>query len=442
MYHQAQEVGRLQALARFGEDIGRSLGLPAGALGFDDWEVALRTALRLPAGGGGAAQVNGGARLLVLDEFTYLLLHSPELPSVLQALYDESQQSVDYPSAAVVMCGSALSVMSELLSGAKPLRGRAQLDISILPFDYREAATFWGVSDPQIAFQLNAVFGGTPGYRSLVQAAAPSSLGELPEFLARSVLNPSHALFAETDYLLREDPRVRAKEAYQSILAAVAGGQSSPVGIGGVVGRDHNSLRHPLGVLVTAGFLTKRTDVLNPHRPLYYLADPIVRFEALITTPCRALLEERDVATAWKQSAATFSSGVLGPHFEDMCRVWTRRYAQPQLGVQVGEVGSAVLNDSEARSQHELDVVGLARGRRGANPKVVVIGEAKSSSRPRTASDLTRLEKIRELLVKREQGKPDAILVIFGMEGFDHTLTEACQSRGDVHLVSLEDLYA
>jgi len=45
------------------------------------------------------------------------------------------------------------------------LRGRAGLELIIPPLDYRLAAQFWGISDPQLAVKVNAIVGGTPAYR-------------------------------------------------------------------------------------------------------------------------------------------------------------------------------------------------------------------------------------------------------------------------------------
>ena len=51
LYHQAQELERPQALARFAGDIAETLALPRDQLRFADWETALRTALGYPARG-------------------------------------------------------------------------------------------------------------------------------------------------------------------------------------------------------------------------------------------------------------------------------------------------------------------------------------------------------------------------------------------------------
>jgi uncharacterized protein len=59
------------------------------------------------------------------------------------------------------------------------------------------------------------VLGGAPGYKDVV--GAPPEPGRLFEWLERSVLNPSHALFTEPDYLLAEDPKIGDRSLYHAI---------------------------------------------------------------------------------------------------------------------------------------------------------------------------------------------------------------------------------
>ncbi|MFC8943623.1 ATP-binding protein, partial [Streptomyces griseoincarnatus] len=127
-----QEEGRIPALQRFTRSVARAAGVPSSTLRLDDWEDALTTALDVTT--------RQGSPLLVIDELPYLLQHSPEIPGLLQLLYDRSQ-SGEAPGGRVVLCGSALSVMNDLLSGTKPLRGRAVVDLRMLPFDARTART-------------------------------------------------------------------------------------------------------------------------------------------------------------------------------------------------------------------------------------------------------------------------------------------------------------
>ena len=445
LYHQAQELERRQALARFAEDVSAALGLPTASLHFDDWDVALRTALGMPREGTSrpSPSAAGPSRILVIDEMPYLLPHSPELPSIIQELIDESRDRADAPSSAIIVCGSALTVMSQLLSGTKPLRGRAGLDLAVRPFGFRDAASYWGVTDPQVAFLVDAVLGGTPGYRPLIDIAPPAKVADVPQWLRRSVLNPAHALFNESDYLLREDPRITDKQVFTSILRAIADGRRTQGEIGAALGRDHNQLRHPLGILVDTGFVLRDEDVLRAKNPLYSIADPMVRFAEVVQNPFRPLLEEGEAERVWALAAPAFSAQVVGPHFERLCRVWASSHAQDRWGATVERLGPAVINDTGARAQHQVDVVALGRGAGPgpAGPRVLAIGEAKASGRPRVVSDVLRLERIRGLLVDRGLDAAGATLVVFGRSGFDREVSAAARDRRDVDLVDLATMY-
>ncbi len=446
LYHQAQELERTQALDRFADDVARTLGLPAGQLRFTDWELALRTALGYPARGETdlpRSTPAGPRRLLVLDELPYLLSHSPEIPSVLQEIYDEARDA-NVPAACVIVCGSSLSIMTELLSGTKPLRGRAQLSMTVSPFDFRTAAQYWDATDPDLAYLLHTVFGGTAGYRPLVDAP-PTSAATFGTWLARNVLNPAHALYGEKDYLLREDSRISDKQLYNSILSSVASGNHSLADIGAPLARTRDALRYPINILETAGFLLKVDDMTNLRRSLYFLADPIVRFSEVVIEPYRPMLEEGASAEVWKLAAPAFSSRILGPHFEHLARVWTERYSGDRWGgTALGQVGPGTINDPAGKAQHELDVVAVPRGSnaKDTDAPIVVLGEAKSTNKQRTPADLERLERIRDLLVARGRDAGGAHLAVFSRTGFDANLVAAATGRGDVHLVSLADMYA
>ncbi|GAA3801422.1 hypothetical protein [Cellulomonas soli] len=105
------------------------------------------------------------------------------------------------------------------------------------------------------------MLGGTPGYRPLVSTAPPGSVDGLDAWFAQELLNPARALFNQRAILLREDPRILDKAAYNSILQAVAAGNRTTKAIGAAVGRDHNTLRHALGVRESAGFLLRACEV-------------------------------------------------------------------------------------------------------------------------------------------------------------------------------------
>jgi hypothetical protein len=446
LYHQALEEESAPALERLGAAIAADRGLPGGSLAFPDWSALLR-ALAEPAT---AAEPNvpstpiRPSRLVVIDEYPYLLAKSPGIASAIQLAYDEAKLGRQ-PPLRLVLCGSSMSVMAGLLSGQRALRGRAILDLVIDPFDFREAAAFWGLEeDSRLAFLLFCVVGGTPGYRDLLEMGSPTSVADFPAWLARGVLNPSHAMFRETDYLLAEEPSLTDRAIYQSALAAIAAGRTTSGAVAGALGRPETSVTHVIDGLERARFIERAGDVLRSRRPILRITDAMLRFQHAVMRPDLHRFESRQTVAAWSDAAARFESGVVGPAFEGIARAWTSRYASADtLGGIVARVGSTVVNDDAGHSRLEIDVVALdARSddEPGSNPALLLIGEAKSGPDPRGLADLHRLERAKELLAGRARTERTR-LAIFAAGGFTADLRSEAARRSDVALVDLERMY-
>jgi uncharacterized protein len=429
-YHQAVEEDRVQALDGLGRAFGEYLGVPGGRLHFDSWVEAV------------GALTEAGERqpgLIVLDEFPYLLHHSPELPSVLQRAIDASRDQ--RASTRLILCGSALSTMASLLSGTQALRGRANLDLVVQAFDFRTAANFWGFDDWETAFNVHAVLGGTPGYRDLLPATAPKRLRDFGRWIEVGPLNPSSAMFREDDYLLTEERSLTDRSLYHSVVTEIAKGRTSQSGIAAGLGRQQRSIQFPLKALEESGFVVRTDDLLRDRRPVYTLADPIVRFHHVVTRPNFARFEDRDTSAAWAAAQPPFRTHVLGPHFEDLAREFTRRFASPlTIGGRTHSVGSTVLNDSASRSQHEVDVVATGRSSEGA-VMVLAIGEAKFTTAKRTLSDLHRLENIRTMMAVKHPSAVNSKLLLFAGLGFEQQLLREADGRSDVELIDLARMY-
>jgi AAA+ ATPase superfamily predicted ATPase len=432
-----QEEGRVLAIRRFSEAVARHAGVPTQALHLGGWEQVLSAALdvvnRAP-----------GAPLIVIDELPYLLQHSPELPGLLQLLYDRSQ-SGKAPGGRIVLCGSAMSVMTELLSGAKPLRGRAVLDIRLPAFDHRTARAHWQVQDAQTALLIDACLGGAPGYRPLAAGPVPQSTAEFDGWIQRTLLDPGRALYSrvEAEFLLREDPRITSRTLYYDLLSAVARGASTPSQIGGLLERQRSAVVQPLEVLESTGYLRKEQDLLKTRNPVITVADPVVRFNQLITLPLVDMVEHGRAETAWQESRPTFHSKILGPHFEDLARKWTRAFAPVETPLRLGTVGATEVPDRAGRTKHEVDVLALAPGERpqSSHSRIALIGEAKATIQPRGLQDVERLEHIRALLADLGHHTEEAALALYSLHGFRPDVQQAAADRRDLLLVDLAALY-
>jgi hypothetical protein len=441
LYHLATEQAAPISLRRFGDSLAAWAGLSAGAFGFGGWEQALRTAMEVLAGRSHPG-VSSGVPLLVLDEFPYLVQETAGLPSIVQSLYDTG---VGRMPLRLILCGSAISVMGDLLSGTRALRGRAALELRVRPFGYRDARTYWGIGNPAAAFAHSAIVGGTPGYRELVpDPPVPEDPAQLGGWLARNVLRPSMPLFDEARRVVHEDPRIRDTAAYSSVLAAVAAGESSPTKIGGLLGRPATSLAHQLTTLASAGFIDRQHDLLLDRRPVVTVADPMVRFHQLVIEPYLADLEAGQARQVWTEAAHTVESKIYGPHLEALAAEWVARYATEEAGLTVGPVGQTVIACREHKTGHEIDVLALARGARPRTPgtPVAFIGEAKHRDRRPGVAELRRLEHLRKLLTAAGHDATNAALGLFSPTGFTEELeAEAADSPSQILLAPLDMLY-
>jgi hypothetical protein len=144
----------------------------------------------------------------------------------------------------------------------------------------------------------------------------------------------------------------------------------------------------------------------------------------------------------WRRSRQAFHSNVVGPHFEEICRQWTRWHAGPQTfgGGYPVRVASGTVSDPDARKTAEVDVAVFGR-REDDRDVLLAIGEAKWQESVSTGH-LKRLEHIRGLLAaKGGPGAPDARLFLFGGAGFSDALTKRAATDPSVQLIGLDRLY-
>ncbi|MCI4370818.1 MAG: ATP-binding protein, partial [Thermoplasmata archaeon] len=225
-YYQALEHEPAQALTELGDRLGTHLGV--GRLALASWDEAVSSLRQLaphrtgalgraPLGATplGEGSTVAGPAVAILDEFPYLLERSPELPSLLQRAVDRSREE-NWPAVRLILCGSAISVMAGLLEGQGALRGRVQTNLLMRPFSYLDSRRFWDIADPRLALRVDAILGGTPGYRELVRSV-PSSLENFDRWVVDEVLSPASPLFHEDEWLLGEQRGMENRALYLSV---------------------------------------------------------------------------------------------------------------------------------------------------------------------------------------------------------------------------------
>jgi uncharacterized protein len=151
----------------------------------------------------------------------------------------------------------------------------------------------------------------------------------------------------------------------------------------------------------------------------------------------------RDASLLWQRSQRRFTSNVLGPHFEQVCRYWTRHFVPEETvgGIPL-RVETATVHDVRERANHQLDVIVFGLVDSGPEP-VIAIGEAKWNE-VMSMTHLDRLRHIRGLLTAQgsRPGAAGARLLCFSGAGFTEGLLREAERHADVVLIGPAELYA
>lgn len=419
-------------LARLGEALGEHLGV--GRLALDNWDEAFRQLLRL-----------GVERRLpvVVDEFGHVLAADPSADSIVASAIGPAARRAGPGQTRLLLCGSAIAMMSSLTAGEAPLRGRAGMELVMQPADFRDAAGWLGAdADLELAMRVFAVIGGVIGYATdMVDHDLPTGIDDFDRWVADRLLSPAATLHHEATTLLAEDPTLAAASPVilHSILGAIANGSITAGRIGNQLRRSVSNIDPSIRRLIAAGFVIRHVDPVRSQRPSYALADPFLQFHYAILEPHGSLLRDREPSATWKRRLSkTFDAHVRGPVFEEQVRSWARRHAAPEtLGAEPEQLGpSAVVIDGVER---QLDLVVAAPGDPDESPAartIHAIGEAKSGEVV-GHGHLRILEQARAAY----GGRAARAKLLLAAPSFTEELRSEADRRPDIELIDLERLY-
>jgi len=328
VYHVGKTAPGSLQLKEFLADAARVLDEPLLAhLPADDWRGALLAV---------AQKAKGKKLILAFDEFQWLAGASPELPSVLQELWDRLWRGPD--GIMVILCGSYVGFMErEVLGKKSPLFGRRTAQILLRPFSFPEAAAFhrgYSLTDKALTY---FVCGGVPLYLRHFD-----SHRSIDSNLERVILDEFGPLAREPDFLLREE--LREVESYYAVLWAVAEGKPSVKEIATASGLPERSLPYYLQQLCELGYVARTyplsgVDAASRH-VRFVLQDPLLRFWFRFVFPNQSLIQQLGAGRALREHIKPLLPAYFGTCFERLCReAMAGLYAKEGVGAgfRVGE---------------------------------------------------------------------------------------------------------
>jgi AAA+ ATPase superfamily predicted ATPase len=254
--------------------------------------------------------------ILALDEFQWMAEAAPELPSVIQELWD--RQWAKSGRVMLILCGSYLGFMErEVLGKKSPLFGRRTAQMLLRPFDYLEAAEFHPNYSAADRARVYAICGGIPMY-----LLAFDGRQSVEQNISNRILDDLAVLAREPEFLLREE--LRDLIPYHAILMALAQGATAPAQLSGATGIDGRGLSYYLQNLMELGYVQRRLPLsggrASPRAVRYALEDPFLRFWFRFVFPHQSVLRllgpERGFAEIIKPEIEAY----YGRCFERLCR--------------------------------------------------------------------------------------------------------------------------
>ncbi len=205
---------------------------------------------------------------IVFDEFQYLVKLNRGVLSLLQEAWDET---LSYSKIYLVLCGSSIGMMEDLLSYKNPLYGRRTGQWKLTSFTIREVAEMFPKKNFEELVKIYAVFGGTPFYLAQVD---PNKTVE--ENIKERILRKGELLYEEPEFLLREE--FREPKTYKLILKYLALGYDTLGKLVNVTGLDRGNLSKYLDTLERLEIIGYRLPLGKKKRGRYYIRDYFVRF--------------------------------------------------------------------------------------------------------------------------------------------------------------------
>ncbi|MGM0557755.1 MAG: ATP-binding protein [Myxococcota bacterium] len=420
IYYQATEVVDSLNLSLFKEEVTKFEGEPSPLLqGLANWESVLAYVEQLAHD---HAADHEEHLLVVFDEFPYLCEAVDGLPSVVQKVVDRVNRN-DIPLD-VVLCGSQISFMTEMLGEKSPLRGRQTLEMDVQPLPYKEAAEFFADWSATEALEAYGVFGGMPYYLQFLD----SELG-LRENIVDTVLRPGAPLGNEAYNVLQSE--LRTPRRFASVLQAIGTGCSTT---GDILGRTAE--------ISNGGQLTPYIDRLEALRLIrvtrsldakpkarnrrYYVADPYLEFWFRFGLPNVSALAKGHAEDVYDHAIEPQLSQYMGEIFEWISREFLERYADDVLSAPPREIGKIWGKD------YDIDVAATLLD------DTVVYAECKWWESP---VGMNVLRDLRDDASKTDYGAgADELFVLFSKSGFTEELEREADGVGNIQLVGADDL--
>ena len=356
---------------------------------------------------------------IVIDEFPYLITSDSSIPSLFQKIIDTSLQGTETK---LFLCGSSVRMMeSHVLDYKAPLYGRRTGQLNVRPMKFETLRQFFPDYSFEDLVRVYGACGGIPMY--LLELNPKQSFWHNVE---SAFFNPHNILYAEADFLLKEE--FTSAATYRSILGHIAAGKTQLNDIRLALNAGKSDISPYLSQLSSVGFVRRELpateDPVRSRRGSYRLADNYLNFHFRYVVPGKGMIESGNPAGVTARVKKDYDV-YLGRIIEDVVKEafvkWSaaRNIAWDRIG-------------SWWYGEEEIDIMALS-----ADRSELLCGEVKWANRPMPAKDVQALMDKSEL-VRWGSAKRKVSFIIFSRGGFSQEALDLMEENGIIGWTSEE----
>jgi AAA+ ATPase superfamily predicted ATPase len=366
-------------------------------------------------------------KVLVIDEFPYLVKTNSAFPSVLQNAWDEILKD---SNVMLILSGSLIGMMQKYtLSYDSPLYGRRTAQIKLAPLSFTEVYAVQQLPFDQ-AVEQYAVTGGVPKYLEFFTDGR-----SLEDQIKDTVLSKNGFLYEEPNFLLKSESVTAVN--YFSIIKAIADGNHKLGKIAGVLEQETSALTPYLSTLADLDFVEKRTPITdkNPERSrkgLYFIADNFIRFWFRYVYPYKGELELDNMQIVLDEIHKDFREKFVAFTYEDICKtIFAELCRDGAIPFVPSRIGSYWQNDYDGDT--EIDVMSVDH-----QNKRVFAGECKYHAKPVDATVYFALKEKVEGTREIHKAFPgyDVIFGLFSKSGFTQRMCDVAKNNEGIFLIN------
>ena len=366
-------------------------------------------------------------KVLVIDEFPYLVKVNDSFPSILQNAWDEILKD---SNVMLILCGSLISMMKKhALSYESPLYGRRTAQMRIAPLPFTTVYENQKLSFEEAAEQYS-ITGGVPKYMEFFSDGQP-----LYEQIKENVLSKNGFLYEEPNFLLTDEVQVPTN--YFSIIKVIADGNHKLGMIAGILGLETSALTPYLKTLSELGFIEKQVPVTEKNaektrKGLYFISDNFLRFWFRYVYPYKGELELDNMQISLDELDKDFKEKFVAFAYEDICKeIFARLCSDKAIDFTPSKIGSYWLNDKSGNTQIDVMAVDTVNKR-------LFAGECKYHNQPVNADMYFELVKKvdNSSEIKSAFKGYTVIYGVFSKSGFTSRMTDISNSNPNLFLIN------